>query len=237
MDLGSSPTASARCAGDIAIVAADDLDADAELGEVADRSLRVRLGRIGEEQEAGERHAGFVVVAVVVFRGDLACRHGQDAESFRALGLVERLKPALQVRRERHLGAIAVDRRTDGEHVREGALGDDQVLRRDRRPRPRRSSAACAGSRTESHRSCDSRASSVRRSSPAATMAASSGLSMPVSKAALRKASCRTSADDWPLGIGRIAAERQPLRSACRSCPCRGCPCCRDSRSRRGGGR
>ena len=77
---------------DVAIVAADHLDADAEPGEVADRPLRVRLGRVGEEQEAAKRHARFVVAAVVLLGRDLARRHRQDPEPFGALGLVERLE-------------------------------------------------------------------------------------------------------------------------------------------------
>ena len=88
---------------DVAIVAADHLDADAEVREVADRLLRVRLGRIGEEQEAGKGHPALVAVDVAFFRCDLACRHGEDAESFRALRLVESLKFRLPVRRERNI--------------------------------------------------------------------------------------------------------------------------------------
>ena len=114
----------------VAIVAADHLDADAEPVEVVDRALRVRLGRVEKDEKAAKGHVPFVVAVVVRLRRDLAGGHGQNAEALGALGLEDRLqlRPPLGI--QRHLGAVAVQRRADVEHVRERALGDDEVLRR-----------------------------------------------------------------------------------------------------------
>ena len=49
----------------VAIVAADHLDADAEPGEVVDRALRVRLGRVVEDKKAAKGHVPLVVAVIV----------------------------------------------------------------------------------------------------------------------------------------------------------------------------
>ena len=54
---GRARSASRQMRRHVAVVAGDDLDADAERGEVADRARGVRLGRVEEEQEAREGHA------------------------------------------------------------------------------------------------------------------------------------------------------------------------------------
>ena len=76
----------------IAIVAADHLDADAEPVEVVDRALRVRLGRVVEDEKAAKGHVLFVVAAVVLLCRDLAGRHGQNAKAFGPLGLEDILQ-------------------------------------------------------------------------------------------------------------------------------------------------
>ena len=114
----------------IAIVSADHLDADAEPGEIVDRALRVRLGRVGEDQKAAKRHVLFVIAAVVRLRRDPACRHSQDPEPLGPFGLEDRIELGAQFGRERDIDAIAFERRADVEHVGERALGDDEVLRR-----------------------------------------------------------------------------------------------------------
>ena len=112
----------------IAIVAADHLDADAEPVEIVDRALRVRLGRVVEDEKAAKGHVPFVVAVVVRLRRDLAGRHGQNTEAFGALGLEDLLQFRAPLGIQRNLDAIAVQRRADVEHVRERALGDDEVL-------------------------------------------------------------------------------------------------------------
>ena len=114
----------------IAIVAADHLDADAEPVEVVDRALRVRLGRVVEDEKAAKGHVPFVVAAVVLLRADLPGRHGQNTEAFGALGLEDILQFRTPLRIQRDIDAPAFERRADVEHVRERALGDDEMLRR-----------------------------------------------------------------------------------------------------------
>ena len=113
----------------IAIVAADHLDADAESVEVADRALRVRLGRIVEDEKAPKGHALFVITAVMLFRRDLPGRQSQNTEAFGPLGLEDLLQFRAPFGIQRALDTVAFQRRADVEHVRERALGDDEMLR------------------------------------------------------------------------------------------------------------
>ena len=112
----------------VAIVAADHLDADAEPVEVVDRALRIRLGRVVEDEKAAKGHVPFVVAVVVRLHGHPARGHGQNTEAFGALGLEDRLELRAPSGIERNLDAVALEARADVEHVRERALGDDQVL-------------------------------------------------------------------------------------------------------------
>ena len=94
----------------IAIVAADHLDADAEPGEIVDRTLRVRLGRVGEDKKAAKGHVLFVIAAVVRLRRHPAGRHSQNPEALGPFGLEDRIEFGAQFGRERDIDAIAFER-------------------------------------------------------------------------------------------------------------------------------
>ena len=94
----------------IAIVSANDFDANAELGEIVDRPLRVRLGRVGEDQKAAKRHALFVIAAIARFGRDPACRHSQDPEPLGPFGFKDRIEFGAQFGRERGIDGIAFER-------------------------------------------------------------------------------------------------------------------------------
>ena len=57
--------------------------------------------------DPGMRH--LVAADVAIFRDDLACGHGKDAKSFRALRLIEGVKPCVPVRRDGKVRAILGD--------------------------------------------------------------------------------------------------------------------------------
>ncbi len=80
----------------MAVVAADHLDADAEPGQIVDRTFRVLLGRVEEDEKAAKGHALLVIAAVALLRRDPACRHGQDPEARGPLGLKDRIELGAQ---------------------------------------------------------------------------------------------------------------------------------------------
>jgi len=73
---------------DVAIVPGNNLRADAEHREFTERFCDVALGRIEEEQEAGERHPVLVVVRILRFRQCSLGGHGEDAIAVGALSSV-----------------------------------------------------------------------------------------------------------------------------------------------------
>jgi len=105
----------------IAIVSANHLDADTKLGEIVDRTFRVRLGRVGEDQKAAKGHPLLVFTTVVRLGRNSARRHSQDPESLYPL-----LQRPRQVRHafggERDIDGIALDQFTTIEHIRECTL-------------------------------------------------------------------------------------------------------------------
>jgi hypothetical protein len=96
--------------GHVAIVSADHLDANAEPGEIVDRTLRVRLGRVGEDKKAVKRHALFVVATVALLCRDPAIRHSQNPEPLRPFGFKDFIELGAQFGRERDLDGTAFER-------------------------------------------------------------------------------------------------------------------------------
>jgi hypothetical protein len=68
----------AEAGGDLAVVAGDDLDRDAEAGQALERSGHVRLRRVGEAEEAIQPEVALVRVAEPVERYR-AAGDGDDA--------------------------------------------------------------------------------------------------------------------------------------------------------------
>ncbi len=59
----ATPSVAAHRLGDDGVVAGDDLDGDAEIGEAGDRRGGGRLGLVEEHEEAGEVQVVLVVAA------------------------------------------------------------------------------------------------------------------------------------------------------------------------------
>ena len=185
IERASSPTASAMCAVTWRLSPLITLMAMPSRARFSNRLLRLGLRRIEEHQKAAKDHVSLVLAVVVGPRGNAARSKRQNAETLRTLGLEDRLEFGARGVIHRHLRAVAVERGADVQHVRERPLGDEQVAVRVLHSPPPRWSAGGARSRRGSRRSWSGRRSSAPARSPAATMAASSGFSMPVSRAAL----------------------------------------------------
>ena len=108
MRLGSRPIASGQMRGDIAVVAGDHLDADAEARRGRGWSAAASgFRRIEEQQEALERHArlrrrGHTCARGATWRVASASRR----EARRRPSAVERLEPRRAARRQRHDRAV-----------------------------------------------------------------------------------------------------------------------------------
>ena len=86
------------------------------------------LGRVVEDEKTAKGHLPFIVTVIVRFRGDPACSHGENTKALGALGLEDRLERRTRPVIQRNLDAVPLEGRADVEHVRERALGDEQVL-------------------------------------------------------------------------------------------------------------
>ena len=119
------PDGICRVQGYQAVIAGDDLERYAQVGQVGNDFLHAGLGRVEEEQEPQEGHIALVVAAVLGLRFRVSDCHPQHTESLPA----PRLKALL------YLGAMPViqgdvrptipHRCTDLQNVIERALGDE----------------------------------------------------------------------------------------------------------------
>jgi hypothetical protein len=124
IDVGRVRRSPARWPVDEAVVPRDDLDLDVQLREVAEHACRVGLGRVEEEQEAGEDHLRLVIALVGALGHDGTRREREHAES----------PPCLSPRSSRELGVTTLRPREHtpscatcvqiDSNVREGALRD-----------------------------------------------------------------------------------------------------------------
>src|SRR5665647_266153 len=94
----------------IAVVSADHLDADAELGEIVDRTLRVRLRWVGEDKEPAKGHALLVIAAIGRLGCHPPCRYSQNPESLGSFGFEDRIEFSAQFERKRDVDSIAFER-------------------------------------------------------------------------------------------------------------------------------
>ena len=93
----------------------------------SNRPLRLRLRWIEEHQKAAKDHISLVPAIVVGPRGNAARSKRQNPETFRTLGLEDRVEFGARGVIHRHLHAVAVERGADVQHVRERPLGHEQV--------------------------------------------------------------------------------------------------------------
>ena len=112
----------------MAVVSADHLHANTELGEIVDRSLRVRFGWVGEDQKAAKRHVPLLISSIVRLGRNLARSQSQDPKPLGPLRLKNPNEFGTQCRRKGDIGGVAPERRADIEHIGKCALGNDEML-------------------------------------------------------------------------------------------------------------
>ena len=122
------PDAAGHVCRDVAVVTGDDLDSNAQLGQVFDRVPGVWPRRVEEEQKAPQAHLRLVAANVLFSRRDTPRCERQHPKTLRAPRAEIGVQPFASGVVHGDLAAFLVERGTDSEHLREGALGDHPVM-------------------------------------------------------------------------------------------------------------